>query len=255
MVGQERPGQLRQARDLRDAVSRSAARSVRAWLPAIQSDTEVCDRVRPCCASERLGVVSRNLLLIPIENSLLYVRPLYVRVRRPEHVPQMQRVIVAYQPGGDGTLTVKIAPDAPGCARRRLFGSSSDGVSEDPGAGPETPTTPSGPDGPRPARPPRSRRSSTRSTMRTPTYDAALDEGDLSGAAGSPRGQSALCTRSSGMWSRAAPGPATGSGSGSAADWRHATTTTTSPGRTTTTEEGEAWPQPATGWRRGARGG
>ena len=150
-------------------------------VQAIQSDTEVSTEISLLCR-ERSRCLSTNLLVIPIEQSLLYVRPLYVASDASNSVPQMQRVIVAFQPGGEGTLTVKIAPTLQ-LALEAVFGSSPETREEDPGAGPETPTTPSGPDGETGASP-RSKRSSIRSTMRTPTTTPRWTNGDLSGAAG-----------------------------------------------------------------------
>lgn len=41
-------------------------------------------------------VVRGNLLIIPIENSLLYVEPIYLRASAEESLPEVKRVIVAY---------------------------------------------------------------------------------------------------------------------------------------------------------------
>ncbi|MGZ4681879.1 MAG: UPF0182 family membrane protein [Acidimicrobiales bacterium] len=52
------------------------------------------------------SVTFGNLLLIPIENSLLYVRPLYVSSDQNRQ-PLVQRVIVAYE-GPDGSMQISI---------------------------------------------------------------------------------------------------------------------------------------------------
>ncbi|MDR5659102.1 UPF0182 family protein [Serpentinicella sp. ANB-PHB4] len=42
-------------------------------------------------------VIRGNLLVIPIEDSILYVEPLYIKAANTESPPEMRRVIVAYQ--------------------------------------------------------------------------------------------------------------------------------------------------------------
>ena len=134
-------------------------------MQAIQSDTEVSSEHHAAVPASGPAALSTNLLVIPIEKSLLYVRPLYVASDASNSVPQMQQVIVAFQPGGAGTLTVKIA-DTLQDALTELFGSS-------------PPTRERVPDGPTDSRPRRRRRtrdtpddseassSSSTSTMRT----------------------------------------------------------------------------------------
>ncbi len=71
-------------------------------------------------------VIQGNLLVIPIEESLLYVRPLYLRSESGK-IPELKRVIVAYENkiAMEPTLEEAIA---------RIFGAD---VSETPVAGPE----------------------------------------------------------------------------------------------------------------------
>jgi len=42
-------------------------------------------------------VLRGNLIVVPIENSLLYVEPIYIKADNPNSLPEMKRVIVAYE--------------------------------------------------------------------------------------------------------------------------------------------------------------
>ncbi len=42
-------------------------------------------------------VLRGNLIVVPIENSLLYVEPIYIKADNPSSLPEMKRVIVAYE--------------------------------------------------------------------------------------------------------------------------------------------------------------
>lgn len=42
-------------------------------------------------------VLRGNLIVVPIEDSLLYVEPIYIKADNPNSLPEMKRVIVAYQ--------------------------------------------------------------------------------------------------------------------------------------------------------------
>lgn len=42
-------------------------------------------------------VLRGNLIVVPIENSILYVEPIYLQADNPNSLPEMKRVIVAYQ--------------------------------------------------------------------------------------------------------------------------------------------------------------
>src|ERR1700751_86079 len=53
-------------------------------------------------------VIRGNLLVIPIENSILYVSPLYLRAESGQ-VPELKRVIAAY---GDRVVMEETAGDA-----------------------------------------------------------------------------------------------------------------------------------------------
>ena len=72
-------------------------------------------------------VIQGTLLVIPIEESLIYIRPLYLRAAGGQ-IPELKRVIVAYQNNivMEETLTAALerilpsgkAPRRHGCARR-----------------------------------------------------------------------------------------------------------------------------------------
>ncbi len=61
----------------------------------INTDTEISSQIS-LLNQQGSEVVFGNLLLIPIENSILYVRPLYVQAEGETPVPQLRSVIVAF---------------------------------------------------------------------------------------------------------------------------------------------------------------
>lgn len=78
-------------------------------------------------------VIYGNLLVIPIENSLLWMRPLYVQARGAE-VPELRHVIVSYA----GRVSMR---DTLQEALRDIFGDAP-ATLEQPGEGGQQPTTP-----------------------------------------------------------------------------------------------------------------
>jgi uncharacterized membrane protein (UPF0182 family) len=102
-------------------------------VQAINSDAVVSEQLTLLC--QKLSrCSSTNLLVIPIEHSLLYVRPLYVQAEQEGSVPQLERVIVAFQPGDSNALSVAIG-DTLGDALDLIFKPSSGSE------GPAPPTT------------------------------------------------------------------------------------------------------------------
>ena len=63
----------------------------------IQTEEEISERVT-LLNQNGSTVVPGNLLLIPVENSLLYVRPLYIEATGTTAVPELQLVIVGFGP-------------------------------------------------------------------------------------------------------------------------------------------------------------
>lgn len=61
----------------------------------IDQDTEISQRMTLWSQSGS-RVIRGNLLVIPIEQSLLYVEPVFLRASGASSIPQLQRVIVAY---------------------------------------------------------------------------------------------------------------------------------------------------------------
>ncbi|MBS3748859.1 MAG: UPF0182 family protein, partial [Candidatus Thermoplasmatota archaeon] len=61
----------------------------------IDQDTEISQRMTLWSQSGS-RVIRGNLLVIPIEESLLYVEPVYLRSSGESSIPQLKRVIVAY---------------------------------------------------------------------------------------------------------------------------------------------------------------
>ena len=78
-------------------------------VQAIKSDTEVSERAHAAVPAERRGASSTNLLVHPDRATRCCTCARSTsRPSATGSVPQMQRVIVAFQPGGSGTLTVAI---------------------------------------------------------------------------------------------------------------------------------------------------
>ena len=70
-------------------------------------------------------VIQGTLLVIPIEEALLYIRPLYLRASGGR-IPQLTRVVVAYQNQivMEETLDPRPGPAVPACAFRAAIGPS-----------------------------------------------------------------------------------------------------------------------------------
>jgi len=97
--------------------------------------------------SQSGSIVNRgNMFIVPIENSFLYVKPIYLEAEAGS-IPEVRRVVVAYGvPDGDGVrIAYQPTLDA---ALEELFGppNTSAGVVE-----PATPPEPSSPADPTPA--------------------------------------------------------------------------------------------------------
>ncbi|MBN2331268.1 MAG: UPF0182 family protein [Candidatus Aenigmarchaeota archaeon] len=80
------------------------------------------------------SVVRGNTLVIPIENSILYVEPLYLEATEKGTLPQLQRVIVAY---GDRVTMKRTLAEA----LDDIFGTSAAPSPAGPGGIPSPPTT------------------------------------------------------------------------------------------------------------------
>jgi uncharacterized protein len=106
----------------------------------IQASTEVSSQVS-LLNQNGSSVSFGNLLLIPIDQSLLWVRPLYVSSDGSTRAPQLKRVIVAFS-GPSGQIT-KIYPTLKE-ALQQLFPGVNPQTFE--GIGGSAPTTPTGPD-------------------------------------------------------------------------------------------------------------
>jgi len=84
----------------------------------IDQDPEISQRITLWSQSGS-SVVRGNTLVIPIENSLIYVEPLYLEATEQGTLPQLQRVIVAYgdrlsmQPTLDEALTAVFGEGVP----------------------------------------------------------------------------------------------------------------------------------------------
>ncbi len=109
---------------------------------AINSNSAVSKDVTLLC-QQQSKCSTTNLLVIPIEQSLLYVRPLYVESESENSVPQLEKVIVAFQTGG--TIEVGLG-DTLNDALESLFGAGS-GQEPDP-TEPTEPGQPTEPDPP-----------------------------------------------------------------------------------------------------------
>jgi len=89
-------------------------------------------------------VIHGNLLVIPIEESLLYIRPLYLRAANGR-IPELKRVVVAYQNHIVMEETLDEALERlfpPGGDQRRDRGSAAPETPRTPGTPPETTRTP-----------------------------------------------------------------------------------------------------------------
>ncbi|HEX2048638.1 MAG TPA: UPF0182 family protein [Acidimicrobiales bacterium] len=83
-------------------------------------------------------VLQGNLVIIPIEQSLLYIRPLYVQATGPNAVPELKKVIVAF----GGRIQIR---DTLQDALAAVFGDAPPTLEEGPSPGPQDPAAPSPP--------------------------------------------------------------------------------------------------------------
>jgi uncharacterized membrane protein (UPF0182 family) len=83
-------------------------------------------------------VLLGNLVIIPVEQSLIYIRPLYVQATGANAVPELKKVIVAF---GDRIAIRDTFQDALVAA----FGAAPETLEEGPGGGAADDTTPTGP--------------------------------------------------------------------------------------------------------------
>jgi uncharacterized membrane protein (UPF0182 family) len=95
----------------------------------INSDDEIAQRVS-LLDDQGSQVRYGNLLVIPVEQSLLYVRPLYVQAQGRTAVPELRNVIVAF---GDEIVMERTLQDA----LETIFGEAPPTQEETPGAGEE----------------------------------------------------------------------------------------------------------------------
>ena len=119
-------------------------------------------------------VLLGNVQVIAIENSLLYIRPLYVQSAR-NPLPEFKRAIVVF---GDDAVIGNTLEEA----LTKIFGAAPDTLEEAPGAGP-TPTTPTTP-GQEPTAPAESeevRRLLDEANAAYESAQSALRNGDLAG--------------------------------------------------------------------------
>ncbi len=209
---------------------------------AINSNANVSEAITLLCQRQS-RCSSTNLLVIPIEQSLLYVRPLYVEAESDNSVPQLEKVIVAFQTSG--TIEVQIG-DTLDDALAQLFGPGS-------GEQPE-PTDPTQPDEPSDPNEP-SQPSTDTSQLAADIVaafdaaDAAYKRGDLVEAATQVQEAERLSRELERRLGQGSPdGSADGSGSGTGDDGggSSGTTTTTPAPRSSTTRPPTSGP-PSTG--------
>jgi uncharacterized membrane protein (UPF0182 family) len=77
-------------------------------VQAIKADKDVSSEITLLC-QQASRCLSTNLLIVPIDKSLLYIRPLYVAAESENSAPRLEKVIVAFQPLSTGALRVQIA--------------------------------------------------------------------------------------------------------------------------------------------------
>jgi uncharacterized membrane protein (UPF0182 family) len=112
----------------------------------MQSDSEVSSLQTLLCQKGSTCKL-RNLVVIPIDQSLLYVRSLFVQAETTQ-IPELRKVVVSYQ---DRTNTPKVAvDDTLKGALEKLFGSAPSTQEEAPVTGGNGTTTPSQPNTPTP---------------------------------------------------------------------------------------------------------
>jgi len=83
-------------------------------------------------------VLLGNLVIIPVEQSLIYIRPLYVQATGANAVPELKKVIVAF---GDRISIRDTFQDA----LVSVFGAAPETLEEGPAGGPADDTTPTAP--------------------------------------------------------------------------------------------------------------
>ena len=99
---------------MRRAPRRGAAR-IRSSRARINQDQEISPQIT-LWNQQGSEVIQGTLLVIPIEEALLYIRPLYLRASGGR-IPELKRVVVAYQ----NQIVMEETLDA---ALARLFGST-----------------------------------------------------------------------------------------------------------------------------------
>jgi hypothetical protein len=97
----------------------------------INQDQEISPQIT-LWSQQGSEVIQGTLLVIPIEESLLYVRPLYLRAQGGR-IPELKRVIVAHQ----DRIVMEDTLDA---ALARLFGGAETGAPSEPAEGEAAPT-------------------------------------------------------------------------------------------------------------------
>jgi uncharacterized membrane protein (UPF0182 family) len=112
-------------------------------------------------------VLLGNLVIIPIEQSLLYIRPLYVQATGANAVPELKKVIVAF----GGRIQIR---DTLQDALVAVFGDAPPTLEEGPSPGPQDPGTP----GPPPVLSDEVRRLLDEAGRAFSEADAALRNGD-----------------------------------------------------------------------------
>ncbi len=90
----------------------------------IDQDSEISPQLT-LWSQEGSNVLRGNLLIIPIEESLLYVEPIYLQARGDNALPEMQRVIAAY---GDRIVMERTLARA----LERIFGDGTQPPDDDP---------------------------------------------------------------------------------------------------------------------------
>jgi uncharacterized membrane protein (UPF0182 family) len=99
----------------------------------MQQDQDV-SQLQTLLGQQGSNLIYGNLILVPINQSLLYVRPVYTEAESTS-IPELKKVIVSF----DGNVAVK---DTLEQALAALFGNAPDTGEQEPGT-PTTPTTPS----------------------------------------------------------------------------------------------------------------
>jgi uncharacterized membrane protein (UPF0182 family) len=142
----------------------------------INQDTNVSEQITLLNAAGS-NVVLGNMLLIPIEQSLLWIRPLYVEAAGSTPVPQLKRVIVVYN-------NRVVMRESLREALVVLFGNSPPTLEQQGGAGTggpgQTPTSPTSPTTPSPGQP-TLQQLIAEAQVHFSAADDALRRGDLAG--------------------------------------------------------------------------